>query len=479
MLPKIFAGIDKETKGAIKWKLIPGGQIADGKATFTAVRDGVMAAELGIAVYVPNLVPSVTAIYSTLLFGDDVVASSAAALETVTLHCPSCLEEYRKINAVPLSEWDAAPYKLMCREPIKTVDDLKGKRIRATGGNAEMLKMAGAVPVAGTLTEAVNLLQRGGIDCVLGATDWLRAFGYADFAKNVSDFPMGMSGPAIGMLLNRDVWSKFTTEQKKIHLRYAARFSAEMAIDNFIIHNEQTLAASIKEKGVKIIDTDKPASRSSSPTMRSSRTRGTRRSRWASASRIRRRSSPPITRRSRSGRASPRASATTSASSPTRSGTRSIPKSTWKSSRKRRMQARPRRAIVAALLSDRRSAASGRRDASWGAAHRPEASGKRSGGPDLSDPATPPLGRHMDRRLIAIDDRLRRLRRRARDSGRTTMTDNNRQERRKRCFDRAAMEKDRDCTQRLRRPCWGRLPPAGSPRPRTSSTARGRRRAIT
>jgi TRAP-type C4-dicarboxylate transport system substrate-binding protein len=258
VLPGIFEGIEKDTKGAVKWKLIPGGQLADGKATYTAVRDGVMQAGLGITVYVPNLVPSVTAIYSTLLFGEDVVAASAAALETVTLNCPSCLEEYRKINAVPLAEWDAAPYKLMCREPIKTVDDLKGKRIRATGGNAEMLKMAGAVPVAGTLTEAVSLLQRGGIDCVLGATDWLRAFGYADFAKSVSDYPLGMSGPAIGMLLNRDTWNKFTTEQKTIHLKYAARMSAEMAIDNFIIGNEKALADAIKDKGVKVIETDKP-----------------------------------------------------------------------------------------------------------------------------------------------------------------------------------------------------------------------------
>ena len=129
---------------------------------------------MGVATYVPNIVPSVTAIYSTLLFGSDVIAASAAGTETITLHCPSCLEEYRKMNAVALAGWVAAPYQLMCREPIKTVDDLKGKRIRATGGNAEMLKMAGAVPVAGTLTEAVNLLQRGGIDCVLGATEWLK-----------------------------------------------------------------------------------------------------------------------------------------------------------------------------------------------------------------------------------------------------------------------------------------------------------------
>ena len=59
------------------------------------------------------------------------------------------------------------------------------------------------------------------------------------------------------MLLNRDVWKKFTKEQKTIHLKYAARMSAQMAIENFIIHNNQTLEDSIKQKGVKIIKTDR------------------------------------------------------------------------------------------------------------------------------------------------------------------------------------------------------------------------------
>ena len=59
------------------------------------------------------------------------------------------------------------------------------------------------------------------------------------------------------MLLNRDVWNKFTKAQKTIHLKYAARMSAEMAIDNFIIHNNQSLENAIKDKGVKIIKTDR------------------------------------------------------------------------------------------------------------------------------------------------------------------------------------------------------------------------------
>jgi TRAP-type C4-dicarboxylate transport system substrate-binding protein len=257
-MPEMFAAIDKETNGAIKWKLIPGGQIADGKTTFTAVKDGLMQGGLAIVPYVPNSIPSVYAIYSTLVFGeDDVVAATGAAIETIHLHCPSCIEEYKKFNAVGIGGWVSSAYYLACREPIKTYDELKGKRVRATGGNAEMLKLAGMVPVGATLTEAVGLLQRGGLDCQHGIHDWLRTFGYGDFAKYVMDAPLGMSGPAIGMYVNRDAWKAFTPEQRKLHVKWGAWLSAKMAIGNFIESNEASLKTLTETKGVQIVKVGK------------------------------------------------------------------------------------------------------------------------------------------------------------------------------------------------------------------------------
>jgi TRAP-type C4-dicarboxylate transport system substrate-binding protein len=97
VMPELFRNIERDTNGAIKWKLIAGGQIADGKTTFTAVKDGLMQAGLGIVTYVPNALPSVYAIYSTIIFGEnDPVAATLAALETMYFHCPSCIEEARK-----------------------------------------------------------------------------------------------------------------------------------------------------------------------------------------------------------------------------------------------------------------------------------------------------------------------------------------------------------------------------------------------
>jgi TRAP-type C4-dicarboxylate transport system substrate-binding protein len=257
-LPNAFKMIEEETKGEVKWKLVAGGQLANPKTSFDATRDGLIQAALGISTYVPNLVPSLNTIYSNVVFGDEIVAGSAAALETLTLDCPSCIEEFKAMNAVPLAGWTSSPYQFACREPASSLADLKGRRIRATGGNVALIEMIGAVPVAATLVEAVGLLQRGGMDCTFGIVGWLKSFGYADFAKDVIDYPLGFTGPAIGLMMNRTAWNSLTDPQKTAHLRASAYISAEQILGQFIIENEQIAEELVGTKGVKFVKPTDP-----------------------------------------------------------------------------------------------------------------------------------------------------------------------------------------------------------------------------
>jgi TRAP-type C4-dicarboxylate transport system substrate-binding protein len=252
-LPLGFKQIEEETKGAVKWKLIPGGQIADGKGTFNAVKDGLMQGGLAIAVYVPNVVPSNALLYSTVIPGDDVVAATGAGTEVMLLNCPSCLEEYKKINALPLSPYSGAASVFMCTKPVKTVEELKGKRIRATGAAVELVNIAGGVPVGATLTEAVSLLQRGGIDCIYGVPEWLKTFAFGDFAKHVVDYPLGVLSPVVAFMMNRESFQKLTADQKAAHLRAAARITAVHSIGNFIVKNDESYKEAVATKGVQKI----------------------------------------------------------------------------------------------------------------------------------------------------------------------------------------------------------------------------------
>ena len=252
-LPAGFKLIEEETKGAIRWKVIPGGQIADGKATFTAIKDGLMQAGLGIPTYAPNLLPSNAMLYSTVIPGDDVVAAAGAGTETLLLDCPSCLEEYKNIGSIPLSPYPGAASIFMCTKPVRTVEDLKGKRIRGIGAAAELIKLAGGIPVGATLVDTISLLQRGGIDCNYGLPEWLKTYGFGEVAKYVVDYPLGVLSPVVAFLISRDTFHKLTPEQKIIHLRAAARIAAVHAIGNFIVRNEESYKYAIANMGVQKI----------------------------------------------------------------------------------------------------------------------------------------------------------------------------------------------------------------------------------
>jgi TRAP-type C4-dicarboxylate transport system substrate-binding protein len=169
----------------------------------------------------------------------------------VLLNCPSCLEEYKALNAIPLSPYPGAASVFACTKPVKTVEDLKGKRIRATGAAVELVKLAGGVPVSVTLPETVSLLQRGGVDCHYGVPEWLKSFSIGEVAKYVVDYPLGVLSPVVAFLMRRDTFHKLTKEQKVIHLRAAARIAAMHSINNFVIKNEESYKYAVEKMGVQ------------------------------------------------------------------------------------------------------------------------------------------------------------------------------------------------------------------------------------
>lgn len=257
-LPEVFRRIEEETDGEVKWNLIAGGQLAGGVETFAAIQDGLMDAGVAATNYVPNLLPSTATLYGLAVPGDDPVAAAGAANEVVMLHCPSCIEETKNLNMVPMGGYASAPYMLICRDPIETVDQLENLRVRSSGAPLNIMQMAGANTVQVSLMDTVSLLQRGGIDCTTGIGDWLKTFGYGDFAKNVTDFSLGVSAPIIGLMINRDVWNGFTGDQKRAHLKAVVHLSAAHTINNFIIRTNKVMEDQIANNGVKMIEPKNP-----------------------------------------------------------------------------------------------------------------------------------------------------------------------------------------------------------------------------
>mgnify|MGYP000409833987 CR=1 FL=1 len=248
-LEPYFEMLAEKTDGKVEWDLVPGAQLSSGPGTPEAVSNGLIDAGIAIAPYQPKLLPATNTIFSNSLLGDDTLAAAAAMNEAVLFGCPQCKEEYHELNAVGFGGYATTPYVFMCRSDVQTVDDLEGLKVRASGGGVSITEIAGATPVSMSPAEATTALERGTLDCVLGAVSWLRSYGYMDVVESVVDSPMGTGGPPLLMFVNRDIWQGMTPEMGAAHIELAPDLIAGASFDAQV-NNDAKIVEDAKAEGV-------------------------------------------------------------------------------------------------------------------------------------------------------------------------------------------------------------------------------------
>lgn len=255
-LAPYFKMLSDKTDGKLNWKLVVGGQLAGIPGTPDAVGSGVMDGGIAIAPYAPREMAATNTIFSFALPGDDTLAAAGAMNQTIVLGCPECQAEYKRMGAVGFAGYATSPYQFMCRQDVKSVDDLKGLKVRASGAGVSITKIAGATPVSMSPGEATTALERGVLDCVLGAPSWLKSYGYWDVVKSVVDSPMGMGGPPILTFFNRDAWNSMTPAMRKAQVDLAPDLIAGAVYDAQVAADKKILKEA-KDKGLDFVPDNK------------------------------------------------------------------------------------------------------------------------------------------------------------------------------------------------------------------------------
>ncbi|MCC2098447.1 MAG: hypothetical protein KDJ29_16245 [Hyphomicrobiales bacterium] len=241
--------VTADTRGAVTWKSVAGGQLVDGKGTLKALQNGLIDGGFIIAPYTPSNLPASALVFNSTKYGSDSVAASGAMNEVLLIACKECIDEARKNGIIQLGSYAATPFVFMCRGKPRSLADLKGRKIRSVGGGVPLVRLAGAVPVAMSPAEATQALQRGALDCVHGAPSFLVSFGYIDVVNTIFTYPLGIGGPTTFLALGRKKWGSLTREQRAVHIRRAAGFVAQSTIEAYILNDRKVLARA-KKKGI-------------------------------------------------------------------------------------------------------------------------------------------------------------------------------------------------------------------------------------
>jgi len=213
--------MEKATNGRWKIKIHYGGVLAPAKEQLDGIRAGMFEAGGFCSAFHPGKNPLHTVAELPFIAPSNnkhIFQLSAALWEH-----PALKKELLKWNAVPLLPGGLCQYQLMGNKPVRTVEDLKGLRIRMGGEIGKVLRAMGAVPTMVPAPEVYEAVSRGTIDLV--GFPWTYAYGsYKIF--EVSKYAMDsislgtMNCPFVA---SKDAWDALPEEFKKIHMKWYAK----------------------------------------------------------------------------------------------------------------------------------------------------------------------------------------------------------------------------------------------------------------
>lgn len=252
--------VTKRTKGKVTFETYYGGSILKARE----LSPGVSAGAVDIAVTVPGafepeqfpltgvLLPYVTRNpYAT-------TSSFKEMYETGS----ELKAEFEKHNQQLLFAMGSGENTLWTNKEVRTPADLKGQRIRVTLGVADALAKLGATPVGIPWSEALDLIQRGGVDGV-SATPFDQGVktGLADIIPYVSDAGGAGSYAVVTVVMNKQKWDGLDEGVRKIITEVAAEMPAHYVdeLDKEVDTMVDKLAKSPKVTVIDIPDEDAKA----------------------------------------------------------------------------------------------------------------------------------------------------------------------------------------------------------------------------
>ena len=201
--------IAKATNGEVTVKTYMGGELGPGPAEqYNRAVDGVADIVFSLPGYTASTFPL------TLLGELPGVIDAETGTEKIISAQDLLDQEYRRVKLLAL--WNNQPNVLFsANKPIRTLEDLKGMKIRVPSRNAGLVVEAwGGVPVSMPAPDVYNSMQTGVIDGAMIDATTLTAFRLAEVTKSIT-VGMDTAISQFFLVMNSDSFNELSEEHQK------------------------------------------------------------------------------------------------------------------------------------------------------------------------------------------------------------------------------------------------------------------------
>lgn len=214
-VPEVNKRVEALGKGyKIEWREAYSGQLYKMNATLSSVAEGV--ADIGWVFASLEAAKMPLAQFTTVTpFTTDDVRIVLDIANEMNEKVPALKAEWDRNNLVFLGASGVDTYHLFTKAPVRTYDDLKGRKISAPGSIGLWLRGSGAVAVDGSLTSYYTDIQTGVSEGTISIATGILPNKIYEVAPYVTTVNIGAVYNG-GMAMNKDSFNKLPPEVQKI-----------------------------------------------------------------------------------------------------------------------------------------------------------------------------------------------------------------------------------------------------------------------
>ena len=201
--------VEKRTNGRVAVLIFPAGTLTPADKCYDGVVKGISSLGSSALSYTRGRFPLMEVLDLPLGYKNATVATKLSN------------ELYKKFQPRELADVKVmyfqahGPGIIFTRRPVKTLEELKGMKIRSTGLGAKIVSALGAVPVAMPMSETYDALSKGVVEGSTAPAAGLEGFKWAEVVKYcIQDFGSAYT-TTFFVVMNKNVWNSLPDDIQK------------------------------------------------------------------------------------------------------------------------------------------------------------------------------------------------------------------------------------------------------------------------
>lgn len=213
--------IEKRSGGRVKITVYPAGSLTKADMCYEGVVKGVSDIGMSCFAYTRGRFPFLEGLDLPLGYPDGATATRLAN-EMIAKYAP---DELKDVHVLYVHAH--GPAVLASKKPLRSLADVKGLKVRATGLSSKIVEALGGTPVAMSQPETYEALQKGVVDATLCPIETLKGWKQGEVVQYIVPSPATSYTTVMFVVMNKEKWEKLSPDFQKIFTEISRDYVAK------------------------------------------------------------------------------------------------------------------------------------------------------------------------------------------------------------------------------------------------------------